>query len=221
MKDRETCQTVTVEEYATVKGLTINQTHYLIKSGKLSAIKTKPKGAVVIPKAALIGTNGFAALRPLELRETLNDIMVADFIGFSRTALRTFCQNNPDALVTFPLGRGFGVTTESLSRLLGHPLSLWPELPAAPAIAVPATPAVALAALPEIRTLVAGLRKGLEAVEVWLGSLSEPSAPEDSVQMTFTIEPDTPGYDPDKAHWDGRHLPGDVAWNLGRQSAEK
>src|SRR5688500_15414788 len=132
--EEQTRQTVTVDEYASATGLTVNQVHYQLRSNRLPFITSGRNGKIVIPKSWLSKEIDFKAIRPLDLSETLHADMVADFLGYSYGTLRKYCAENPSALVTFPLGRSFGVTTESLYRLLGHPISLWPEIPFNPVI---------------------------------------------------------------------------------------
>lgn len=214
----QTCQTVTVEDYAGLTGQTVNQVHYQIKSGKLRSINSGPRGKVVIPKARLMSEIDYRPLRALEFNATVDSELAAGLLGYTVQTLRRFCTNYPESLIIFPLGRSFGVTTESLARLFGYPLSLWPVLPE-PKVETPATPEIAIAVAPEVIEVIRSMRRGLDTLEAWISSLmpTEPEAPSVGVTLPLDLGAAVTGSLPTQ---EKRNLPGDIAWNLGRQSAE-
>lgn len=172
------CQTISVRDYAEATELTINQVHYRIEKGEIPSIKSGKDGLVLIPKGSA-NIPGYRPIEPLSLPAVITGVEAAEAIGFSYQTFRTWLGRAPGALITFPLGRGIGVTVESLSKLLGSPPSHWPELPRkplkprVPKMITPSNAEVALAVLPEIRHIVETLQVAIDGLAAWLEKLSE------------------------------------------------
>jgi hypothetical protein len=211
LKGKPMNQTVSVKEYARAKGMNPSTVHKAINRGEIPTIKTTHHGVVLIPKRALVGP-GFKPNGPLNLPATLSAEDVTKYLGIALPTLRRMIVEKPDCLVTFPLGRSFGVTTESLYKLLGHPISDWPELPEPETVVeVPANREVAQAVAPTILELIGTMRHGLNVIEAWAKAgmpEAEPESEDDILTEGHFIERPN-GFDPvypTQEEWEAERL---------------